>query len=66
MVRATTQKYFKALAMRGDAKDCYNLGVLYAEGQGIIKDKQSAKKYFGKACDMGLKQDCDNHKILSK
>nr|WP_314563536.1 Sel1 repeat protein [uncultured Campylobacter sp.] len=52
--------------MRGDAKGCYNLGVLYAEGQGIIKDKQSAKKYFGKACNMGLKQGCDNHKILSK
>ena len=50
----------------GYANGCYNIGILYAEGQGVNKDKQAAEKYFVKACDMGLKQGCDNHKILSK
>ena len=34
----------------GEALGCYNLGVLYANGQGVKQDFTTAKQYFGKAC----------------
>ena len=50
----------------GDTRSCYNLGFSYASGEGIKQDYKKASELYAKACDMGLKQGCDNYKILSK
>ena len=41
-------------ADQGDASAQYNLGVMYAEGQGVRKDDVEAAKWFRKAADQGL------------
>lgn len=50
----------------GYADGCNNLGVLYANGQGVRQDKGAAKEYFGKACDLGNQGGCNNYKILNE
>ena len=44
---------------------CFDLGVLYAYGQGVKQDKSSAKKYHRKGCNLGDKVGCDNYRILN-
>ena len=50
----------------GDAGGCYNLGVLYHNGQGVRQNFSTAKQYFGKACDLGLQLGCDNYIKLNE
>ena len=50
----------------GDAEGCYNLGVLYADGQGVRQNFSTAKQYYGKACDLGLQLGCDNYIKLNE
>ena len=50
----------------GDAKGCYNLGVLYDNGQCVKQNFSTAKQYYGKACDLGLQLGCDDYKKLNK
>ena len=55
---------FKKLAEQGDAQSQYNLGYMYADGQGVPKDDQQAVAWFRKAaeqrffyamCNLGLR-----------
>ena len=39
----------------GFGDGCHNLGVIYFEAEG---DKNLAKKYFGKSCELGNDEDC--------
>ena len=50
----------------GDAGGCSNLGILYANGQGVKQDFPTAKQYFGRACDLGLQLGCDNYRKLNE
>ena len=50
----------------GEAKGCYNLGVSYANGQGVRQNYVKAKEFLGKACDMGLKIGCRNYSRLTR
>ena len=43
----------KALAEKGDAVAQYNVGMLYAEGQGVEQDIKKAFVWFSKAADQG-------------
>jgi len=43
-------------AEAGDAKSQYNLGVCYANGEGVEKDVTEAAKWFRKAADQGFAQ----------
>jgi TPR repeat protein len=43
----------KAKADQGDADAQFNLGVMYAKGQGVVKDEVEAVKWFRKAADQG-------------
>jgi TPR repeat protein len=48
------RKYFeltKAKAEKGDAQAQYNLGVCYANGEGMMKDSEEAVKWLRKAAD---------------
>jgi len=44
---------FRELADQGDAKAQYNLGVMYADGQGVPQDYKQAVEWFRKAADQG-------------
>ncbi len=50
----------------GNMNGCYNLGVLYANGDGVREDKVKAKELFGKACDGGDDYGCKWYKILNE
>ena len=43
----------KALAVRGDSLAQYNLGVMYANGDGVPEDDKEAAKWFRKAAEQG-------------
>lgn len=45
---------------------CFNLAWLYYQGKGVRQDKVVAKKYFGKACDLGEEKGCNNYRILNE
>ena len=42
----------------GDAKSCFDLGVLYEGGKGVPKDKTKAAGLYRKACDAGSASGC--------
>ena len=44
----------------------YNLGVFYANGEGVKQDYFKAKEWFGKACDGGVQLGCNNYKKLNE
>ncbi|MFA5455575.1 MAG: hypothetical protein WC272_09665 [Sulfurimonas sp.] len=46
----------------GNMNGCYNLVVLYANGDGVRQDKLKAKELFGKSCDGGNNDGCKNYK----
>lgn len=50
------------------AFSCVQLGLLYyqGKGKGVRQDKVAAKKYFGKACDLGEESGCNNYRILNE
>ncbi|WP_103569977.1 tetratricopeptide repeat protein [Campylobacter concisus] len=50
----------------GDAGGCYNLGVLYDNGQGVNRDYQKAAQLYQKACDGGGAKGCSSLGFLYK
>jgi uncharacterized protein len=60
-VQADTQHNFnienlQKKADQGDPKAQYNLGIAYANGQGVSEDQQKAVEYFQKAANQGVLQ----------
>lgn len=51
---AAALKEFKQLAVNGDARAQYNLGLMYDNGQGIARDAKQAVLWYQKAADRGL------------
>lgn len=49
----------------GKMQACYNLGLMYATGEGIKKNKVKAIELFRKACDGGITEACENYNILT-
>ncbi|MFC2344547.1 tetratricopeptide repeat protein [Campylobacter sp.] len=41
-------------------KSCYNLGILYSNGQGVKQDIKKAVELFSKACEAGDIKGCYN------
>jgi tetratricopeptide (TPR) repeat protein len=60
----TQHRYAEALPLFRKACDgenligCYNLGVLYANGQGVDQDFARARSLYQKACDGGVMSSC--------
>ena len=57
---------FTLATNQGNADAQYNLGVMYANGQGLKQDYKKAKDLFGKACDAGIQLGCDYYKDLNQ
>jgi hypothetical protein len=49
----------------GKIQACYNLGLMYAKGEGITKNKPKAIELFKKACEGGVEEACENYKLLT-
>jgi len=62
---AKTKEYFEKACEDGDAEACFGIGSLYFEAEGVKQDKQAAKRYYGKACDLGLQKGCDARNALN-
>ena len=45
---------------------CFGLGVLYSFGGGVRQNKRTAKEYFGKTCDLGNQEGCDEYRRLNE
>ena len=57
-------KYYKKACELNDKFGCFNLGVMYAEGQGVRQDFASARKYYEKACNANNTAACDKLGLL--
>lgn len=44
----------------GEAGACFNLGHMYAHGEGVTKDLVKAAEFYSKACDSGDAGGCAN------
>ena len=51
---------FKKACDGGEMNGCYNLGVMYTNGNGVEKDFSKAVELFKKACDGGEMLGCSN------
>ena len=63
---AEAVKWYRKAAEQGFAEAQYNLGVMYAKGEGVRQNYKIAKKWFGKACDNKLQQGCDAYRKLNQ
>ncbi|WP_140414196.1 tetratricopeptide repeat protein, partial [Bathymodiolus platifrons methanotrophic gill symbiont] len=59
-------KWFSKAARQGHASAQYNLGLMYANGQGIPQDYVMAHKYFNIAASSGVKKANKNRDSVAK
>ena len=55
---------FKKACDGGNMRGCYNLGVMYTNGDGVEKDFSKAAELFKKACDGGEMDGCRNLGVM--
>ncbi|PPD12595.1 tetratricopeptide repeat protein [Methylophilus sp.] len=53
---AAAHAIYLALANQNDAKACYNLGLMYQDGDGVTKNMDEAVKWYTKSADLGYKE----------
>ncbi len=53
---AAAHAIYLALANQNDAKACYNLGLMYQDGDGVTKNMDEALKWYTKSADLGYKE----------
>lgn len=57
--------FYKKSCDGRNAFGCFNLGLIYDNGQGVKKDKYRAKQFYGKACMLKDKLSCKNYEELN-
>ncbi len=60
------REWLERAAVQDDAAAQFNLGVMYAQGKGVRRDKRTAKRWFGKACDNGNQEGCNRYRWLNE
>ena len=55
---------YTAVALNRDGAAQYNLGVIYANGQGVQRDDAAAVKWYRKAADQGLAEAQNNLGVI--
>ncbi|MDU5326307.1 MAG: tetratricopeptide repeat protein, partial [Campylobacter ureolyticus] len=53
-------KYSKTACDNGEYRSCFNLGLLYNNGQGVEQNYNEAFKYYKLACNNGKYRGCFN------
>lgn len=59
-------KYYDLAAHQDDAIAQRLLALMYYEGTGIRQNKLKAKEWFGRSCDNGEQEGCDNYRKLNE
>ena len=54
----------KGIGLRAQGADCYNLGLAYANGNGVKQDYFEAENYYKKACDLNERAGCYNLGVI--
>lgn len=52
------------LAKQGSATAQFNLAVMHKKGEGVAQNYTLAKEWFGKACDNGEPEACEQYQLL--
>lgn len=52
------------LANQGSATAQFNLAIMYKKGEGVAQNNTLAKEWFGKACENGEQEACEQYQIL--
>ena len=60
------REWYEKAANQGIAQAQFNLGVFYYHGKGVRQNIATAKELFGKACDNGFQEGCDNYRKLNQ
>ncbi|MCI6343253.1 MAG: sel1 repeat family protein [Campylobacter sp.] len=55
---------YKKACDGGNMSGCFNLGIMYANGNGVEKDLGKAAELFKKACDSGNMRGCHNLGVM--
>ncbi|MCI6564383.1 tetratricopeptide repeat protein, partial [Campylobacter sp.] len=55
---------YKKACDGGNMSGCFNLGIMYANGNGVEKDLGKAVELFKKACDGGNMRGCHNLGVM--
>lgn len=53
---AAAHAIYLSLANQNDAKACYNLGLMYQDGDGVTKSMDEAVKWYSKAAGLNFKE----------
>ena len=53
---AAAHAIYLSLANQNDAKACYNLGLMYHDGDGVKQDMDEAVKWYTKSADLNYKE----------
>lgn len=61
---ASAIRHYTAACAGGNASGCYELGVMYSNGQGVAQSNQQAAALFGKACTGGIAPSCYNLGVM--
>ena len=56
----TAAKYYTKACDDGVIEGCFNLGVMYADGEGVKQNYNKAATLFAMACDGGIAGACNN------
>ena len=59
-LNAGDYQQYKNACDGGNARGCFNLGLMYYKGRGVKQDDFKAKELYGKACDGGCAGGCYN------
>jgi len=59
-------KQFSKVCDGGNSQGCYQLGLMYQNGEGVKKNVATAKEYFGKSCKLGYDDGCKDHEKLDR
>jgi uncharacterized protein len=55
---AKEAEYYRKACKLGSSKSCYNLGIMYANGEGMRRDLHQALSYLERGCDKGYERAC--------
>ena len=62
----TRDQYFQKACDLKEGKGCFIIGHHYQNGELVRQNKNTAKEYYGKACDYGYQDGCDAYRKLNE
>ena len=58
--------WYEKAAEQGDVYAQHIVAKMYEEGKGVPQDYSKALEWFGKVCDSGRQEGCDDYRILNQ